>query len=76
MHEAKETARISKLRFYSDASVGITEEIKDEIVLTRIKNTYSQRSYRFGRGNRFRAFQVVWEDFDEATLGRCNEIIL
>jgi len=64
---AKDTAHISKLRFYSDASQGITDEIKDQSVSVENQKQPISTIFQVRKRKSIWEFQVAWEDFDEAT---------
>ena len=60
VHGAKETAHISKHRFYSDASLGITEEIKDQIGLDENQEQLLSKISQVRQRKSIWEFQVVW----------------
>ena len=67
VHWAKEMAHISKLRFYSDAGLGITEEIKDQIAFDENQEQLVSKILQVRKKKSIWEFQVAWEDFDKPT---------
>jgi len=62
-------AHISKLRFYSDAGLGITEEIKDQIAFDENQEQLVSKILQVRKKKSIWEFQVAWEDFD-SRLGK------
>jgi len=76
VHGGKETAHISKLRLYSYASVGITQEIKDHIGFEENQEHLVSKILQGRKRKSIWEFLVAWKGFDEESWGMHRYFIL
>ena len=69
-------AHISKLWFYSDASLAITEEIKNQIALDEHQEEMFSKILQVRKRKSIWEFLVAWKGFDEESWGMHRYFIL